>query len=116
MGVISVIAAFNKGLSGGGYGPIVTSGQVISGVEGKNAIAITSLSEGITCLIGVLAYFASGTKVDFGLTPYLVAGAILSVPLAALTVKKINTKRIKLSIGVLTIILGTVTLFKLFFK
>jgi hypothetical protein len=28
---IGLIAAFNKGLSGGGYGPLVTSGQVVSG-------------------------------------------------------------------------------------
>jgi len=40
------------GLSGGGYGPLVTSGQVIFGVPAKSAVAITSLAEGITCLAG----------------------------------------------------------------
>jgi hypothetical protein len=29
-------------MSGGGYGPVVTGGQLLSGVNGKNAIAITS--------------------------------------------------------------------------
>lgn len=38
---IGAIAAFNKGLSGGGYGPLVTAGQVVSGVSSKHAVAIT---------------------------------------------------------------------------
>ena len=32
---VGAISAFNKGLSGGGFGPIVTAGQMISGREGK---------------------------------------------------------------------------------
>jgi len=36
---IGLLAAFNKGLSGGGYGPIVTAGQVMSGVGEKSAVS-----------------------------------------------------------------------------
>ena len=39
---LGAIASFNKGLSGGGYGPLVTSGQILSGVKSKSSIAITS--------------------------------------------------------------------------
>jgi hypothetical protein len=46
---LGLLAAFNKGISGGGYGPLVTSGQILSGVQSKNAIGITSLAEGLTC-------------------------------------------------------------------
>ncbi|UCD91581.1 MAG: sulfite exporter TauE/SafE family protein [Methanobacteriota archaeon] len=41
------VSAFNKGLSGGGFGPMATGGQILSGVETKSAVGITSLAEGI---------------------------------------------------------------------
>ncbi|OPL18231.1 MAG: hypothetical protein AVO35_06925 [Candidatus Aegiribacteria sp. MLS_C] len=49
---LGVLAAFNKGLSGGGYGPLVTWGQVLSGVDIRNSVAITSLSESFTFMAG----------------------------------------------------------------
>jgi len=113
--VLGVLAAFNKAISGGGYGPIVTAGQILSGVQGKNAVGITSLAEGATCLVGVLGYlFAKTDAVSFRLAPYVVIGSLLSVPLAAKSVNLIPEKALKLSIAILSIILGTVTILKLF--
>lgn len=51
--IIGTIASFNKGMSGGGYGPLVMGGQILSGIGVKNAIGITSLSEGVTCLVDI---------------------------------------------------------------
>jgi hypothetical protein len=50
IGGLGLLAAFNKGISGGGYGPVVTGGQVLSGVRGRSAIGIASLAEGIIIL------------------------------------------------------------------
>jgi len=58
--LLGMVASFNKGMSGGGYGPIVTCGQILSGLNEKNAIAITSLAEGLTCFVGVVAYVLIG--------------------------------------------------------
>ena len=44
--VLGTIAAFNKGLSGGGYGPLLTSGQLLSGVSEKGAVSITPPAQG----------------------------------------------------------------------
>ena len=113
---IGILAAFNKGISGGGYGPLVTSGQILSGVNSKNAIGITSLAEGLTCFVGVFTYLTfTNHTVDWSLSPSLVLGAILSVPLAAFTVKKFKGDKIRLIVGVATVILGALTLSKLFF-
>ena len=32
---VAAVASFNKAVPGGGYGPLVTSGQILSGVQGK---------------------------------------------------------------------------------
>ena len=111
---LGLVAAFNKGLSGGGYGPLVTGGQIMAGVDGKGAIGITSLAEGLVCLVGVLAYTLTGNgAVDWGLAPSLILGAVLSVPFAALTVKKMPTQKLRWAIGITITALGLFTLVKL---
>jgi len=111
---LSLIASFNKGISGGGYGPVVTGGQLLSGVDGENAVGITSLAEGLTCIVGVIAYFLTQKIIDWILAPYLIIGDVISVPLSALTVKRIKTKRLRMIIGIITLILGIVTIGKIF--
>ncbi|MFH1402915.1 MAG: sulfite exporter TauE/SafE family protein [Candidatus Altiarchaeota archaeon] len=110
---LSILASFNKGLSGGGYGPVVTGGQILSGVDEKNAIGITSLAEGLTCVVGVFMYFVTGVQIDWVLAPYLLVGAILSVPISAYTVKIIKTDKLRLMIGVVTLILGAYAIYSL---
>lgn len=92
---------------------MVTGGQILSGVEGKSAVGITSLAEGLTCLTGVIAYMlVSRNLLNWRLAPWLIIGAVLSVPLSAKSVRIIDTKTLKLAIAILTIILGTVTVIK----
>jgi uncharacterized membrane protein YfcA len=110
---LGLVASFNKGMSGGGYGPVVTGGQLLAGVEGKNAIGITSLAEGLTCAVGLTAYVLTKRVADWTLAPYLVIGAVLSVPLSAYTVKRIKTRGLRAIIGIVTLLLGAVTLLKL---
>jgi uncharacterized membrane protein YfcA len=111
---LGLIAALNKGLSGGGYGPVVCSGQVLTGMDEKEAISITSLAEGLVCIVGVLAYMLTGNgAVDWQLSPSLVLGAVLSVPFAALTVKKMSMRKLRWAIGSAVTALGLYTLFNL---
>jgi uncharacterized membrane protein YfcA len=110
---LGLLASFNKGLTGGGYGPLVVSGQMLSGVEGKNAIGITSMAEGITCAIGVSIYFlTSQNSIDWRLSPIIIAGAVCSVPFSVKSVKIMNPQLLKALIAALTIILGIFTLLK----
>jgi len=107
---IGAVAAFNKGLSGGGYGPLVTAGQVVSGLPPKNAVAISSVAESFTCVVGLTAYLALGREINWGLAFPLVAGALLSVPIATLTVRRMPEKGFRLVVGVVTLILGGLAL------
>ena len=110
---VGLVAAFNKGLSGGGYGPLVTAGQVVSGVPAKNAVAITSVAEAFTCVVGLTGYLALAGKIDWMLTLPLVSGAMLSVPMATLTVKRLPESLMRTAVGALTLVLGLVSLAKL---
>lgn len=113
--ILGVISAFNKGMSGGGYGPLVTSGQMVSGISPKHAIAITSVAEGIVCFVGLSMYYFLIGSICWTLCLPLMIGAIASVPIAAFTVKKLSTKTLKYGVGFSTSLLGLLMLVKLFF-
>ena len=111
--VVGAVAAFNKGLSGGGYGPLVTAGQVVSGLPAKHAVAVTSVAESLTCLVGLLAYLAMGKSIAWELAVPLALGALLSVPMATLTVSRTSEASLRGVVGVVTLALGIVALLKL---
>ncbi|MFA5146972.1 MAG: sulfite exporter TauE/SafE family protein [Candidatus Omnitrophota bacterium] len=110
---ISFLASFNKGISGGGYGPLVMGGQMLSGVCARNAVGITAFAEAVTCLVGFIIYLIMGKAMDWKLIGLLIVWATCAVPVAALTVKNVDSERLKKYIGVLVTILGIFTLMKI---
>lgn len=115
---IGLVAAFNKGLSGGGYGPLISSGQIIVDRNPRQAVASTSLSEAVVCVASLIIYFtANGATLTpaFGfLVLALFVGSILSVPLAVFTVKYISISKIQPIIGLSTILLGVFTIVNIY--
>ncbi len=107
------LAAFNKGISGGGYGPVVTAGQVLSGVRGRNAVGIASLAEGVTSIVGFVVYLLIGTNLPWQLAPSLLLGAVFSVPISAYIVSRLPAGRLTFIIGGMSTILGGYTLVRL---
>jgi uncharacterized membrane protein YfcA len=114
--LIAILSGFNKGVSGGGYGPLVTGGQVVTGRGAKNSVGCTSLAEGIICFVGFLLYLFLKGNIEWNLALPLLIGAVLSTPLSALAVKKIKERKMKLIIGIVTILLGALTIIKILLK
>ena len=110
---IGALAAFNKGISGGGFGPLLTSGQILSGVSEKNAVGITSLVEGMVCLVGFILYQIVHGGLNVMIAAALVSGAILSTPMATRTVRVLPDRILRRAMGYTTLVLGTLILFKL---
>ena len=110
--VVGTIAAFNKAISGGGYGPLLTSGQVLSGVCEKGAVSITPPARGLTGLISVALYFAAKHTMDFALAAPLITGSLMAIPVAVYTVKVSESTFIRKAIVVATLVLGAVLVVK----
>lgn len=110
---LGLLASFNKGISGGGYGPVVMGGQMLSGVGVKNAVGITAMAEAITCLVGFLSYLAAGKHIDWKLMGVLVLTATPAVPFAAVTVRNLDSVRMRRYVGGLIVLLGILTLTKM---
>jgi uncharacterized membrane protein YfcA len=113
--IIGLIAAFNKTLTGGGYGPLATTGQIVSGVSSKESVAITALSESLTSILAIAAYIIGGVIFNRQLLTFLTGGALLSVPVSAYFVKNIGVQNHNRAIGIVTILLGVYTAFHMLF-
>ncbi len=110
---LGLLSAFNKGISGGGYGPIVVSGQLLSGLDSKASVAVTSIAEAATCVFGLITYAISGNFVIVSVTVSICLGAILATPLSALGVSKVKHKKLRHLVGIGTLMIGLYTIIRL---
>lgn len=134
---VGIISAFNKGLSGGGFGPIVTSGQIISGHRAKRAVGVTTFAEAPICITGFLTFvigkliiqsdvpilsrpigeiaktlFLSQSILRWDLLLALLIGVMFVAPIGPLLTKKIAKKRWRFVLGPLILVLGAWVLIK----
>jgi len=111
--IVSILSAFNKGLSGGGFGPIVISGQIISGREYRRSIATTILSKALICIVGFLTYLLRCSYLKWGLIFPLSVGAILGSIIGPYITRRLKFRdKGRLILGFLIIALGSWTLLK----
>jgi uncharacterized membrane protein YfcA len=109
---LGLFASFNKGCSGGGYGPLLTSGQLICGIEGKAAVAITSFAESGTCAMALsFAYLYQGIP-DLSLGWLLLLGAFPASMFSGRIVSRVKMEGLERVVGLLTITLGSLLLWR----
>ena len=111
---IGLVSSFNKGISGGGYGPLVTGGQIVTGREARSSVGSTTLAEAIVCIVGFTGYLLVKGNIYWRLAAATSIGSIVAAPVAAFTVRKVDTLKLRYVIGVATIALGIFTLTKTF--
>lgn len=111
---LGVFGSFNKGMSGAGFGPIVTTGMIMMKIDEKVAVSIQSFSELFVSLAGSLTFFFLSTQMEWSLILSLVIGVVLATPIAALIVQKTNNEKLRWAIAFATVILGMLTLLTLF--
>jgi len=116
MWLFAALAGFNKGIGGGGYGPVVTVGGLLAGVPVKSMVAVTSLAEGATCVFAVLTWFtllSSGVVIDYMLLPSFVIGTVLAAVGAPFTTRIFPERFWKVVVPVYCCILAIVCFWKL---
>ncbi|MCE5269698.1 sulfite exporter TauE/SafE family protein [bacterium] len=112
LALIGTISAFNKGLSGGGYGPLVAGGQVVIGVDGKAAVGITDFAEAPICLTGFAIWTFMGGTPPLDLTLPMCIGAGIAPLFGAWLTYRIPTKHLRFVLGGVLLLLGVLCLLK----
>ncbi|MFH1180570.1 MAG: sulfite exporter TauE/SafE family protein [Candidatus Bathyarchaeota archaeon] len=114
MAIISLIGSLNKGLTGSGFGPVITTGAMLSGIDEKASVSIQSLSEAAVSLVGFLTYIVMQGYVDYQVAVTMSVGVIFASPLAARIVHGLDGKILRIMVGILALIIGSYTLWKYF--
>ena len=134
---VGIISSFNKAISGGGFGPVVTGGQLVSGQKTTNAVGITTLTEAPICIIAFFTYLFlrvvkgveasilempvskffsllfSSDLIQWELLLALTLGSVIVAPFAAFTTK-LTKDKLRYIVGTIIVVLGVWTLYKTF--
>ncbi|MEJ2165717.1 MAG: sulfite exporter TauE/SafE family protein [Desulfobacterales bacterium] len=111
----AALAGFNKGVGGGGYGPVVTVGGLISGVPVKSMLAVTAISEGTTSTFSVLVWLAlltGGVTIDYLLLPSMMLATMFTAVAAPYTTRVFPEKAWKFIVPIYCCILAGYTFYK----
>jgi hypothetical protein len=115
--IFSAIAGFNKGITSGGYGPIITLGQIFSGIYEKSARAIVAFSESLVSILGTFSFLFlawAGVNIDLTLLPSIFTGGFFGALIAPYIVRVLPNKVWRFFIPFYALFLGTLILVNLF--
>lgn len=111
------IAGFNKGVGGGGYGPVIVLGNILSGLYTKTAAAVAQTSEGIVSTIGAITFFtimAAGGEIDLVLLPSVFTGTFFASIMGPYVLRVVPNKVWRVFIPVFAFIIGIMFMIEMF--
>ncbi|HSO17989.1 MAG TPA: sulfite exporter TauE/SafE family protein [Desulfosarcina sp.] len=112
----AALAGFNKGVGGGGYGPVVTIGGLMAGVPVKSMMAVTAISEGTVSTLSVVTWLAllgSGVTIDYILLPSFMLATMFSAVAAPYTTRVFPEKLWKIVVPAYCLCLTAYAFYKL---
>jgi uncharacterized protein len=108
--LISFVSGFNKAISGGGYGPVATTGLIVAGHPLKNSVGITLFSVAVINVLAFILYLFSSSITSYGLPIFLTIGALLGAQIGPKATGAMHSKRIRYAFAIVVIILGILTI------
>jgi len=113
--ILGFLCGFNKGMTGGGYGPLSVSGYIALGLIPAVAIGTTTIAEGVVCTIGFATYQAF-IGITWSIALAMALGATIADPISAWAnngaKKRLESLFHGRIIGVAMFTLGLITLLK----
>jgi len=116
--VLAFISAFNKSLSGGGFGPLVAGGQLtFKDRSEKGAIGSTDFAEAPICLLSFLLWLLINGMPPITLMAPLCIGAAIGGFWGPKALSKVKSREMfKKSLGVLVMVEGIWILYKVWLR
>lgn len=115
--IMGALIGYQKGTSGGNYGPFSVTGYMVLGLPAAVAIGTTTLAEGIACAAGV-ALYSQITGIVLAVAIPITIGSFIADPVSAWVNNLMKNKLKPLShsriIGSVMILVGIVSLLKIF--
>lgn len=107
---LALIGGFLDSVGGGGWGPVVSSTLISKGREPKYTIGSVNLAEFFIAFAsaGTFMLFLGGTS--WVIIAGLITGGLFAAPFAGILVKRVKTKYLMVTVGVLIIFLSSRTI------
>ena len=112
----AALAGFNKGVGGGGYGPVVTIGGLLAGVPVKSMLAVTAISEGTVSTFAILVWLAlltSGVTIDYVLLPSLMIATVFSAVAAPYMIRVFPEKLWRIVVPAYCVVVAALCFWKI---
>ena len=112
----AALAGFNKGVGGGGYGPVVTIGGLLSGVPVKSMLAVTAVCEGTVSTFAIIVWLAlltSGVQIDYLLLPSMMLATMFSAVAAPYTTRVFPEKAWKVIVPIYSVLVAVYVFIKI---
>lgn len=112
----AALAGFNKGVGGGGYGPVVTVGGLISGVPVKSMLAVTAIAEGTVSTFAIIVWVAlltSGVTIDYVLLPTMMLATMISAVAAPYATRVFPEKLWKIVVPAYCLVVAGLCFYKI---
>ncbi|MCK5543297.1 MAG: sulfite exporter TauE/SafE family protein [Desulfobacterales bacterium] len=110
------LAGFNKGVGGGGYGPVVTVGGLISGVPVKSMLAVTAICEGTVSTFAIIVWLAlltSGVEIDYLMLPSMMLATMFSAVAAPYMTRVFPEKAWKIIVPAYCVFVAALCFYKI---
>lgn len=113
--ILDMLGGFNKGISGVGFGPIVSGSKILFDVSEGRIIATTYFTRGWVCCAGAVVLLPLGVMFNLKIFLPLITGALASVFVSFMFIKKTNLLGLKFYIGCVAFLLGATVLINAIF-
>jgi hypothetical protein len=114
MWAIGLLSGFNKALSGGGFGPVTSTGKILGGVDPKVSVGTTTLAEVPICVVSFITWLLLGGNISWPFTAALCVGALIGGYIGPMVTARINTGKLRMIVGFLAVLSGVWLLVDLF--
>jgi uncharacterized protein len=108
---IGIVASFNKAISGGGFGPLTSTGKVLGGLDSKVSVATTTYAEVPICILSFLLYLFVKGGVDAQICIALCIGSAVGGLIGPYITKRVNTHWFRIVVGGLAVLVGFLCIF-----
>ncbi|MFO7652916.1 MAG: sulfite exporter TauE/SafE family protein [Candidatus Krumholzibacteriia bacterium] len=109
----AALAGFNKGVGGGGYGPVITVGGLMSGVPVKSMLAVTAVTEGTVSTFAIAVWalmLTAGVQLDYVLLPSMMLATMFSAVAAPYATRVFPEKLWKLVVPAYCLVVAAICL------
>jgi len=104
-------------VGGGGYGPVVTIGGLMSGVPVKSMLAVTAICEGTVSTFAIIVWLAlltSGVTIDYLLLPSMMLATMFSAVAAPYMTRVFPEKAWKIVVPAYSLLVASYVFYKIF--